>query len=703
MRILAVAAAYLGLAVAATWPLAHRAQDSVFGVGTPPLNIWAMGWVLRQLPRNPMALFDANAFYPYTRSLAFSEHLLVPSLLAAPWAFLTGNLVLAHNLTALATLALAGLGMYLFCRELIGDGWAAFGGGILYAFHTWNVNELIRLQILSNAWFPFVLLALLRFFRAPGWRPALLCAAACAAQTLSCMYWALYMPLVLAPVLVMLARRHGGPRRELWPLASALGLASLATAAFFVPYMENSRAFGLHRAEPASVPLDRYLDVLPGNVLYAEVLGTARPNENAAHFLGFTALALAGAALLAPRATPDPLSGWRGLLSLYAGGGLLLSLGPRIQAGALDLAPGPYALLHHFMPGFQNVRYPERFALVVMLGLAPLVAAGLAALQRRFGTRAAAAGCALLFLEHFSAPLRLEPLAPGARAPSVYHWLAAQEDVRVVAEVPSSANWMERSDALPMYHSTVHWKKTPQGFTGYFPPASNFVRWRLFHFPDPESVAFLRAFGVDTVVVRAGGGRLPDWVSGQDAWSVVGPFAENDAVLRLRGVEGLAYAPPSDLDLPAGLVETGPAAWNAFASHPNAGRAHDGRSSTAWTTGGAARENDHYGVRFGKPTTVARITIQVGDPFEFPTRLQVQGRRPGGQIIDIPYDVAGSYDRLFAFLLHRPREARLEMDVETPPLKELHLRIAGNDEFFLPWTMAELRLHTREVSGPASD
>jgi hypothetical protein len=691
MRTLAVGAAYLALAVAATWPLAPRAHDSVFGLGTPPLNVWAIGWVLHQLPRDPIHLFDGNAFYPYPRSLAFSEHLLAPSLLAAPWALATGNLVLAHNAVAILTLALAGLGMYLLCRELIGDGLAAFGGGLLYAFHTWNINELIRLQILSNAWFPFLLLVLVRFFQRPSRRRALAAGAAYAAQSLSCMYWALYLPLVVAPTLFVLARRHRVPARRLAPLAVALGVALSLTAVFFVPYLQNSQAFGLQRSEPASVPLDRYLDVLPGNVLYADALGTARVNENAAHFLGFSAILLAVLALW-PGGTALP--GWRGLLLTFVAGGLLLSLGPRIQIAGHDLARGPYALLYHFVPGFRSVRYPERFALVLVLGLAPLVAAGLARLRTRFGSAVAGAACGLLFVEHLAVPLALEPLPPPARAPSAYRWLAAQADARVVAEVPSSRNWMERADGLPMYFSTLHWKKTPQGFTGYFPPASNFIRWRLFHFPDSESVAFLRALGVDTLVVRAEGGRLPDWAKPSEDWSLVGPFAEGDAVLRLRGADRLAFVPPSE-EAPSGVVEVERGQWHAFASHPNPARAGDGRPETSWTTGEAAKAGDHFGVRFTEPIALARISLDVRDPFEFPTRLELQGRVVGGGEITIPYANAAAYDRLFAFLLFRPRQARLDLDVETPPLRELRLRISGNDHFQLPWTMAELRLYRR--------
>jgi hypothetical protein len=695
-----VAGLYLLLAVAATWPLAAQAGDSVFGLGTPPLNVWAIGWVLRQLPREPWHLFDANCFYPYPRSLAFSEHLFVPSLLAAPWAFATGNLVLAHNAVALLTLALAGLGMYLLCRDLTGDGVAAFGGGILYAFHTWNLNELIRLQILSNAWFPFLLLALLRFFRAPSARSAVAAGASYAAQSLSGMYWALYLPLVTAPVILVLARRHPGPWRARLPLVASLGGALAVTALFALPYVQNGREFGLYREAPAPIPVDRYLDVLPGNLLYADVLGTARPNENAAHFLGFSAVALALFGLWRPGARPDGLAGWRGLVLLFVGAGFLLSLGPRITMGPWDLLPGPYAALYEFVPGFRHVRYPERFALVLVLGLAPLVAEGLARLRAGAGPGLALAACGLLFVEHLSVPLALEPLPPPARMPEVYRWLATQDDVRVVAEVPSTHYWMERSDAAPMYFSTVHWKETPQGFTGYFPPVTNFVRWRLFHFPDPESVEFLRKFGVDTVVVSTADGPLPAWAHESADWSFIGPFPEGDGVLRLRRAGPLLYQPPGS-EAAAGLEPIDAATWRVFASHPHPGRARDGRPETAWTTGDSARAGDYYRVRFPEPTTLARISLGVRPPFEFPTRLELLGRTPDGTTLSVPYDARVAYDALFSSLLYRPREASLDFDVQTPPLIELRLRIPADDPFQLPWTMAELRLY-RPAAVPRS-
>jgi hypothetical protein len=99
-RLAGAFAAYLLLALLATVPLVTDLGQSVIGSplppgeATPPLNIWCMAVVLHQLPRDPVHLFDGNAFYPYRDTLAFAEHLFVPALFAAPVVAATGNFVL---------------------------------------------------------------------------------------------------------------------------------------------------------------------------------------------------------------------------------------------------------------------------------------------------------------------------------------------------------------------------------------------------------------------------------------------------------------------------------------------------------------------------------------------------------------------------------------------------------------------------------
>lgn len=683
--------AYLLLAVLATWPLARDAADHVFGEGTPPLNVWAMGWVLHQLVSDPVHLFDGNVFYPYAHTLAFSEHLFVPALIGAPVVALTGNLVLAHNVVALLSLATAGLGMYLLARELTGDAAASFAAGLLYAFHTWNVNELIRIQILSNQWFPFLLLALLRFFERPTGGRAAWAGVLYALQSLSCMYWAFYLPLLVAPTVVVLEGRHRLPWRSLRSLATSLGAALLLTAAFTVPYVQNARDLGLQRGEPRPVPLDRYFDVLPGNLLYAGLLGSASPNENAAHFLGFLAMALgllgAIGGIWAPGRTP-----LRPLLVGLAAAGFVLSLGVEIRWGDTLLAPGPYALLMRHVPGFRNIRYPERFSILLILPFCPMVAAGLARLRGLVRPAGVALLSAGILLEHLSLPLPLSTLPAGAAIPEVYRWLAVEAGVHVVAEVPASRAKMERVDALPMYLSTAHWKRTVQGFTGYFPPTYNFIKWRLYHFPSPDSLAFLMRFGVETVVVSPEP-QLPEWAREDLRWELKGPFREGHAVLRLKGVDGQRYAPPPD-DA-AGFAEIDRSGWQVQGSKPGAERASDGDLTSAWSTEVEQVQGDFYRIRLTRPARVARVVMSLRSPFYFPMHLKLVGQTGDDEWSEMAFDETAVYDRLFATLLHRPKDAALVVDVEPREVRAVRLRIPEKDPFWMPWIMSEVRLYER--------
>ena len=619
------AAGYVVLAALFTWPLVTSPGSRVIGhvtrEATPPLNTWAMAVVLRGLAHDPSRLFDGNAFHPYPDTLAFSEHMLVSALMAAPIRLLTDNWVLAYNAVIFVTLVLAATGMFLLARELTDSEAAAFVAGGLYAFHTWNVNEIVRLQILSNEFFPFLLWALVRFFRSPTWARAAAAALFYGLQSLSCMYWALYAPLLVVGSSAMLAWRYRPPVRALARLAACFILPSLLLALVAWPYVRSARTLGFARPAPDSVPVDRYLDVLPQNLFYARVLGIAGPNQNAAHFLGFAALGLAVLALWRRRATAggeadDGLDGLRPLLLALVVAGFLLSLGPRMQMGGWDLGPGPYAAFHRWMPGFRNVRYPERFSVLLILGLAPLVAAGLARARPRVGAAGLAALGAFVLAEHLSIPQFLDVLAGGRAIPEVYRWLGARADVHVVAEIPASRNRLERFDALPMYYSTAHWKRIVEGFTSYFPPSYNFTKWRLSHFPAAESVTFLERFGVDTLVVRPEGAGL---VAAGGPWRIERSFPDGHQVVRLAAAEAITADTVFPLaDVAGPLLEVERTGWSVQGSTPGAGRAIDGDASTSWGTAVRQGKGDFYRVHFPRPVPVSRISIAVSDPYEFP-------------------------------------------------------------------------------------
>ena len=82
------------------------------------LFIWTLAWDAHAFLHQPLSIFDANIYYPYANTLAYSENLIGSAFFAAPIIWLTGDLVLAMNLTALLTCVLCGVGAYLLARQV---------------------------------------------------------------------------------------------------------------------------------------------------------------------------------------------------------------------------------------------------------------------------------------------------------------------------------------------------------------------------------------------------------------------------------------------------------------------------------------------------------------------------------------------------------------------------------------------------------
>lgn len=120
------------LVAAVTWPQAHL--DAVPDLGDPLFSIWRLSWVAHQLPRHPTALFDANIFYPERRTLAYSDSMLVPGLITAPFFWLGVNRVLVYNLLFLSAFVVSGATMSLLVRALTKRRDAAIVAAVVFMF-----------------------------------------------------------------------------------------------------------------------------------------------------------------------------------------------------------------------------------------------------------------------------------------------------------------------------------------------------------------------------------------------------------------------------------------------------------------------------------------------------------------------------------------------------------------------------------------
>lgn len=270
---------------------------------------------------------------------------------------------------------------------------------------------------------------------------------------------------LLAPILLMTKRlRRDSPAaltgwRRLGAVASGVFAAVNAAAAVATVALGGI----VQRAGMLSIRITR-----PGAALARAAVGVA--------VLAWLAPSFRGRLLAASRSETT-------FFLLMAGAAAVLSLGPSISSGGQITVPdAPYAWLYETVPGFDGLRVPARFAMIVAFALSVLAGIALAEVEARWrrGTGAVAICAALFVAEAGAVPMDLDqPLRPrvaGVRPaparlytnsaiPPVYRRLAAFPAL-VLVEFPMGAMpW----DVRYMFYSTFHWHRLVNGFSGGVP------------------------------------------------------------------------------------------------------------------------------------------------------------------------------------------------------------------------------------------
>jgi hypothetical protein len=491
-------ALFAALTVVHTWPLATApATLSRNDNADTILNEWALAWNAHQLVRAPLDLFDANIFHPEPDTLAYSEHMIVQSLMGLPLFWLGAPPVLVYNLLLMAGFALSGWAMYTVVLRWTGDRVAAFASGSLMAFNAHVFTRLPHLQALHVEFLPFAALALDRLLASPAPRHAAALGAFFALQGLTSNYWLAFI--TMAFVAATLARPEewsGGRLRRVVPmLALAAAIAVAAIVPFLWPYYRVVRDQGLVRSlDDVALYSGNWRDYLSTGSQLHFPLWSHRiwaSGGRTALFPGFVGLALAAVAIGSGVAWRDRRA--RLWLAMGLAGGLI-SLGVSL--------PG-YAWLYRLFPLLQGMRAPVRMGHVALVAVAALAGFGLAHLRRGWTGRrwAGPVSVALVLAIHAEAvraPIHYTEAAP---RPAVYATLAGDRRA-VVAEFPFPDPRSTPRNAAYMLNSTLHWRPMLNGYSGFVPPS--YVRhWEAIRgFPDPPALAALRDAGVTHVIVH---------------------------------------------------------------------------------------------------------------------------------------------------------------------------------------------------------
>ncbi len=468
------------------------------------LNAWILAWDHHALRSQPAALFDANIYYPARNALAASEHLLGIALPLWPVGLAGGGAVLVHQLAVIGSFLVLGLTTFGLVRWITGSPSAAFLAGVAALLMPWRYSELSHVQLLSAHWFPWVWLLVARILYGDRVRAAGLGLAAVASlQVLSSFYLAYFLLLSCALLGGVLALCWGLRRDACIALALAALPPGLLLAASARPYLAWRHSTGFE-------PISGLFDSVP----LADALRLVGPGlpPTAYPFPVSYALPLAvfGLALLALwPGRGDAARRARGLglgLGLASAVAWVLVLGRELSWGESTF-PLPARWLAAWIPGFENLRSPLRWAIVpgmafpVLAGIgAWRLAAGLSAwVERRSGGhRAVVPACTLalaaaVLASSPTAQLPREPAWPDPGAQAAYAALARLPEGPVL-EIPWPLAHSRNLDLASRYMlgSTLHWRPLLNGTSGYYPRSWNLIAELARRLPSQQALAQLR-------------------------------------------------------------------------------------------------------------------------------------------------------------------------------------------------------------------
>ena len=482
--------------------------------GDALFSVWRLAWIAHQLPRDPSALFDANIFWPQRHTLAFSDAILLPGAVLAPFHWLGAPPLVVYNVFLLATYVLCGAGLSALVRRLTGSWPAGLLAGVSFAFCTHRLEHFERLELLTSFWMPWCLLALHKGLspsprlreehsapsprlRGGGWGEGrrkwlLLASLLAAAQILTGIYHGIFLLTFIAVFVPMLCWRD--PRRIPAALAMALILPALVLAVYSRPYLANRRTVGerpIAEVQAYSATPANFLASHPTNRLYGRWTSRLGGGERFL-FPGLVALLLAMASFWPPV---------RGVTWAYLGGlvlAVLLTLGlngplypwlyeyhaavPRPAGGVTCVRAGqPVAERPRRHRG--HARAGERRASGDAGDVLPAAAHPLAGRVRGRGS-AAAAGAAVT----------LASLAGESGSP---------DRLRVADDAAGAARF-ERRHALHVLLD-VSLAATGERLQRVLPSALSQSHRRRGAVPGDEAIGYLKRYGVTLVIVHGAG------------------------------------------------------------------------------------------------------------------------------------------------------------------------------------------------------
>jgi hypothetical protein len=375
-------------------------------------------------------------------------------------------------------------------------------------------------------------------------------------------------------------------------------------------------------------------------------------------------------------------------------------------------ASGPYVILHKYLPGFNGIRVPARFHVVVMFSLAVFASRGMAFLGQKIknGKIAFATIIAVLILaEYFSCPLPLKAVPTREQMPPVYRWLGSfPPESFAVAEVPfPDADYKIGPIECPrVFFSSFHFQKLLNGYSGFFPPLYDELKLRWARFSPAENVADLKTLGIRYVIFHAElcdpkilRSVFDDFEARTNEFRFIGAF-DDDYVYEILGAK-MIKARPGGSFLGQNRIPLSRTDWKATAS-VNAGKASlaiDGRILSRWDSGGRQEKGQTFVLDLGRISLLSGLGLRLGSSTQdYPRAYKVELSKDG-----IGWSLAASSERTVLSILAFLEPKKLSLEIDFPPQEARFVRIVNEGETeILFWSIHELDVFAPVPLGAAS-
>ena len=359
------------MTVVITWPQALYLGSQVAAHNDPHFSMWRLGWIAHALRTDPRHLFDANIFYPELRTLAYSDATLLEGVVAAPFLWAHVPLVLVYNLLLLGGIAASGAAMFVLARRLTGSIGAALVSAAIFTMAPYRIEHFMHLELQWTMWIPLAFWAVHRAFDERPLKWGVLAGLFVWLQVISCVYYGIFLAMLVAVLVVLLAASDTRRARAALPgLVLGAVVAAVLILPYMLPYLRNVSIVGSRPvaevAQYSARPVN-YLASPPQNWLWGWTADRYGANE-ARLFPGLGAVVLALAAFAyRPRR----------LVWIYAA---LCALAVELSFGVNGWL---YGWLYAHVRALHGLRAPARFAILAQCALAALAGFGVCAIAPR--------------------------------------------------------------------------------------------------------------------------------------------------------------------------------------------------------------------------------------------------------------------------------------------------------------------------------